>query len=146
MRSKHFPLSEIQSPWGMKVGDSVSVCCSINTSSFRGVAPFFVANRSTGHGTVVGFAGYGNDDYVLVKVAGVTGVYLPSEIQFGKQKDGDQYLQILPSTLDDAVHQECSAMASSINNEGRMSQLSFLRSRGYKHEDFIKLVPIKKEK
>jgi len=120
----------------MRIGEKVRVkCLKAPAGSFRGVLQDFVQNRSNGNGVVSGTTGFGNEDYLLVQINGLTGVYFYREVS-ALMSAKEMYPEISASKLDDLVHQECASMASSINNEGRQSQVEFLKERGFTDSDF----------
>lgn len=105
------------------------------------VDPSLVDERVNGNGFVVGFLGVSDFDFLVVKVGESVGAYLEEEVSKADEEPEEiNFDWITSHALDGAVHDEVSKMGSSINNEGRLSQIRFLKERGWSNADFSRIL------
>lgn len=111
------------------------------------VDPSLVDGRADGEGRVTGFFGRGNLDFLVVRVGTNVGVYVEEEVSaVDAAPDVVDYDRIPQGALDSAVDQAVSEMGSSINNDGRSSQIAFLKERGWSTADFGAMIKKPKPK
>lgn len=111
------------------------------------VDPSLVDGRADGEGRVAGFFGRGNFDLLIVRIGADVGAYVEEEVSVIDATPGMvDYDQIPQDALDSAVDQAASEMGSSINNDGRSSQIIFLKERGWSETDFEAMIKKPKSK